>query len=259
MTTFRAHDSPVMALDWQPLPDHSSHSAPDRHTSSDGQQQIVQQHQQQRRLFAVASLDGTVRLFNGYSPWQCVHTLPFGLNRYPVVAMAFSPSGAFLAAASPGKVLIWDIDGDGTVRASWHEGAATSSSPSSYSSSFAPSSGQQQPPSDALVSSSRHSGNPLAELIRRPYRLGWNADGTRLSYASRSQVCVFPSHIFLLYFFFFLIFPFMLASRPFSLLMNPPSCPCIFSRVEGKKGKRKNLEIPFYFIFFWLTQRFDLD
>lgn len=70
---------------------------------------------------ATSSMDGTVKMWT--MDWaskevQCTHRLPLG-HATPAMVFSFSPNGAYIAAASYQKVIIWDVDRGGNPVATW--------------------------------------------------------------------------------------------------------------------------------------------
>ncbi|KAI9792463.1 MAG: hypothetical protein M1816_002347 [Peltula sp. TS41687] len=100
--TYRGHTGTICSIEWQPLKEGSSFN------------------QGQPRRLATCSVDGTIRIWNGVEPYQCLRVYPFGKARLPVLDMAFSPDGSLIAGASETKVLIWDVNSPSRFpRASW--------------------------------------------------------------------------------------------------------------------------------------------
>ncbi len=90
-----AHGSLIAALAWQPL------------------QSPIEDHQD--RLLASGAEDGTLTIWNvreGRSKWS----MDMGL---PVIALAFTPDGAFIAGGTTERVLIWKVGEHVIPRASW--------------------------------------------------------------------------------------------------------------------------------------------
>ncbi|KAH0548306.1 hypothetical protein GP486_008000, partial [Trichoglossum hirsutum] len=95
-----AHPSQPVCLEWQPL----AHPRQAQDKSS-------------VRILATGSEDGIVRLWNGRAPGAGpLHRFELGS---PIFAIAFSPDGYFIAAASFGKLMIWNAEEGGLPRAWW--------------------------------------------------------------------------------------------------------------------------------------------
>ena len=94
-----AHDNQVTAMEFQPLPRTSTHKM------------------SARRILATASADCTVRLWNAQKPAK-PHVFPM-TPRVPALALAFSPDGQFLAAASAAHVQIWQANIEEKLVARW--------------------------------------------------------------------------------------------------------------------------------------------
>ncbi|ETS77341.1 hypothetical protein PFICI_11215 [Pestalotiopsis fici W106-1] len=92
----RTHDGVITALAWQPL----QTSPPD-----------------DERLIASAGEDGAIFIWNARSTDgkpKCSMTMGD-----PIVALSFTPDGAFIAGATHDKILIWKVGDHSIPRASW--------------------------------------------------------------------------------------------------------------------------------------------
>ena len=157
------------------------------------------QLQRPRRL-ASASLDGTVRIWNGNAPYQCLHTLPLGLSRFPVMAMAFSPDGSVLAAATSGKVLMWELP-NSTGRNDSGNGSGNNNNNNNNNASgngqlILPKCSWQSPDSGRFGTAANNGGGDEMSYdvdrddgVAFPQNtMAWNADGSRLAYAVQHGV-----------------------------------------------------------------------
>ncbi|KAH8677329.1 WD40-repeat-containing domain protein [Xylariales sp. PMI_506] len=93
----KAHDGVVTALAWQPL----------QNAPSDDE-----------RLLASAGEDGAIFIWNAKSPDgkpKCSMTM-----NDPIVALSFTPDGAFIAGATHERILIWKVGDHSIPRASWN-------------------------------------------------------------------------------------------------------------------------------------------
>jgi transducin (beta)-like 1 len=145
----KAHKGPVADLKWQPLSNPS--------TAAD---------ENSERLFATAGEDSLVKIWNargGLSKPKITITM-----ENPVLALAFTPDGAFLAAATNTQILIWSMEDSSVPRARWRRGTEP---------------GWQSPRSI--------NGQPLEEDV---HSLCWDANGQRLVYGVNSMVCTIDLH-----------------------------------------------------------------
>ncbi|KAI9748442.1 MAG: hypothetical protein M4579_007221 [Chaenotheca gracillima] len=152
--SFTAHQDTITALQWQPLqnPRALSDTEP--------------------RLFASASLDGDVSLWDGRNPGVCIHRLPLGRANLPVMALSFSPDGFALAAASShGQILVWNAKDGGAPLAQW-SGTA------------------EKKVDDDERMTNGHSGGREEVNESEEHSLSWDADGGKLAYAAGRQVAI---------------------------------------------------------------------
>ncbi|KAK7921192.1 hypothetical protein PG985_009214 [Apiospora marii] len=92
----KAHDGMISALAWQPL----AGSSPE-----------------DERLLASGGVDGAIFVWNALSgdgKPKCQMTMDS-----PIVALAFTPDGAFIAGATNERILIWKVGDHSIPRASW--------------------------------------------------------------------------------------------------------------------------------------------
>ncbi|PTB43445.1 hypothetical protein M441DRAFT_67190 [Trichoderma asperellum CBS 433.97] len=93
-----AHQGSITTMAWQPL-------SPNQ-TSAD-----------EERLIATGGEDGAILIWNARKPEskaKCFFTMEL-----PVVRLAFTPDGAFIAGATSRSVLIWKVDSHSVPRAVW--------------------------------------------------------------------------------------------------------------------------------------------
>ncbi|KAL7805877.1 WD repeat-containing protein [Trichoderma gracile] len=93
-----AHQGSITTMAWQPLP--SGELAAD-----------------DERLIATGGEDGAILIWNARRPEskpKCFFTMDL-----PVVRLAFTPDGAFIAGATPRSVMIWKVDSHSLPRAVW--------------------------------------------------------------------------------------------------------------------------------------------
>ena len=153
-----AHDSPMTAMDFQPILMNSSHKM------------------SSRRILATASLDCSVRLWNAQKP-----TKPYTFHmspKVPVLALAFSPDGSYLAAASSNHVQLWLTDINEQLVARWD-------APQDSSSEL----------TNGVNGHSEMNGNGIdgdsgyGEDTEEPLSLlSWAADSSRLFFSSGNKV-----------------------------------------------------------------------
>lgn len=91
-----AHSSAITALAWQPL---QANPADDE------------------RLVASGSDDCSILIWNARMPEN--KPKAFLTMESPIVALAFTPDGAFIAGATSSRVLIWKVGENAMPRASW--------------------------------------------------------------------------------------------------------------------------------------------
>ena len=100
--SFNAHQGLITALSWQPI------------------QVTAALGDDAERLLASAGEDGAISLWNARSSdnkSRCSMTMGSA-----VVALAFTPDGAFLAGATNQHVFIWKVDDVNVPRATWTRG-----------------------------------------------------------------------------------------------------------------------------------------
>ena len=115
------------------------------------------------RLLASSSEDGTINIWNSTTDFKKpAETLTMDAS---VLALAFTPDGAFLAATTSSHILIWNMADTSFPRARWVRGQEP---------------GWQSP---------KTNGTALEEYH---HCLCWDSDGKRLAYGVNSMVsCTF--------------------------------------------------------------------
>ncbi|KAL2759432.1 hypothetical protein ACRALDRAFT_1091549 [Sodiomyces alcalophilus JCM 7366] len=137
-----AHSGTITALQWQPLPA-GAQAADDE------------------RLLASGGDDCAILIWNARKAdkkARCFLTMDS-----PIVGLAFTPDGAFLAGATAGRILIWKVGEHSVPRASWTR---------------TPHPGWLSP---------RTNSEPEEE---DEHCLGWDCDGQRLAYGANSRLAV---------------------------------------------------------------------
>lgn len=116
------------------------------------------------RLLGSAGEDGAISIWNARSSeTKSRSSMTMGSG---VVALAFTPDGAFIAGATSERILVWKVGDVHIPRASWIR---------------APQPGWQTPQShDSLVEEDQHC-------------LSWDASGQKLAYGVLGLVCLFTS------------------------------------------------------------------
>jgi transducin (beta)-like 1 len=130
-------------LQWQPLPFPSN--------ISDGAE----------RLLASAGEDGAISIWSARSPEtksRCSMTM-----RSTVVALAFTPDGAFIAGATNEHILIWKVDDSNLPRATW-----------------------TRPMDSGWRTPQSRDSSTDEETVS----LCWDANGQKLAYGAGSRVCI---------------------------------------------------------------------
>ncbi|PHH70471.1 hypothetical protein CDD82_7090 [Ophiocordyceps australis] len=94
-----AHQGAITSMAWQPLP--SLHT-----------------HVDDERLIATGGDDCAILIWNARKPESKVRC--FLTMETPIVGLAFTPDGIFIAGATSRKVLIWKVDSHNIPRASWN-------------------------------------------------------------------------------------------------------------------------------------------
>ncbi|KIN05596.1 hypothetical protein OIDMADRAFT_114190, partial [Oidiodendron maius Zn] len=141
--SFNAHQGLITSLVWQPMQN----------------PQVLGDDAE--RLLVSAGEDGAISIWNARSTeTKSTASMTMGSG---VVALAFTPDGAFIAGATSERILIWKFDDVGVPRASWVRG---------------PKMGWQTPQSnDSAPEEDQHC-------------LCWDAEGHKLAYGVNSQVCI---------------------------------------------------------------------
>lgn len=139
--TYNAHQGVITALSWQPLQD-----APDTLEETE-------------RLVASAGEDGAISIWNARSSdTKAKYSMTMSTA---VVAIAFTPDGAYLAGATNEQILIWKTDDIHLPIASWVRNDDA---------------GWRTPQS--------HASSPDEDL----FSLSWDANGRKLAYGVNSRV-----------------------------------------------------------------------
>jgi WD40 repeat protein len=141
--SFPAHQGSITALSWQPV------KFPP--TSTD----------ESIRLLASSGEDGAVSVWNARTSEgksRCSMTMGSA-----VVALAFTPDGAFIAAGTSQQVFVWKVDDTNIPRATWTRG-------------------------DELGWRTPQSQSSSAEEDQ--FSLCWNAEGQRLAYGVNSRLAI---------------------------------------------------------------------
>jgi WD40 repeat protein len=136
-----AHQGSITTRAWQPL-------LPDQSGPED------------ERLIATGGEDGAILIWNARKPEskpKCFFTMDL-----PVVRLAFTPDGAFIAGATPRSVLIWKVDSHSVPRAIW------------------------RPSKDELENLKSNQDSEEED----EHCLCWDKDGQKLAYGANSRVSV---------------------------------------------------------------------
>ncbi|KAI9644122.1 hypothetical protein NHQ30_007475 [Ciborinia camelliae] len=142
--SFNAHTGLITSLIWQPL------------------QPPNTVNETSERLLASSSEDGAISIWNARSsePKQkCSMTI----GSSSVLALSFTPDGAFIAGGTSDRVLIWKVEDTHLPRASWNRPSGN---------------GWQTPQSsDSIPDEDEHV-------------LSWDVHGQKLAYGCNSMVCI---------------------------------------------------------------------
>jgi transducin (beta)-like 1 len=125
-------------------------SLPPSHTAVDNE-----------RLIATGGDDCAILLWDACHPdsrAKCFFTMDS-----PIVRLAFTPDGAFIAGATSSQVLIWKVGSNTTPRASW-----------------------SRPPHPGWLSPKTASESDEED----EHCLSWDANGQRLAYGSNSRLAI---------------------------------------------------------------------
>ncbi|KAI9848248.1 MAG: hypothetical protein M1838_000604 [Thelocarpon superellum] len=142
---FSAHAEQITALELQPMP------------------KTRPVHDDDARLFATSSTDGTVRLWRGKRPWLLMHTLSMG-HHNPVMAISFTPDGYAIAAATHSFISVWNSRDGGLPLAAW--------------------SGKML--HDAMAIDGERSESEESDT----HLLSWDAEGGKLAYGFDRQIAI---------------------------------------------------------------------
>ena len=137
-----AHQGAITTMAWQPLP--ASDAADD-----------------EERLIATGGDDCAILIWNARVPEskpKCFLTM-----ESPIVRLAFTPDGAFLAGATSSRVLIWKVGSYAMPRASW-----------------------ARPAHPGWLSPKTNSESEEED----EHCLCWDATGQKLAYGSNSRVSI---------------------------------------------------------------------
>lgn len=142
--SFNAHQGVITSLLWQP-----SQAPP-------------AQEREAERFLATAGDDGAISLWNVYSSDE--NSLSSVTMGSAVVALSFTPDGAFIAGATNERILIWKTDDLSVPRAVWIRGDDK---------------GWRTPQSqDSVLDDSEDQ-----------FSMCWDANGQKLAYGVNSRVC----------------------------------------------------------------------
>ncbi|EHK24425.1 uncharacterized protein TRIVIDRAFT_212206 [Trichoderma virens Gv29-8] len=136
-----AHQGSITTMAWQPL-------LPDQSGPED------------ERLIATGGEDGAILIWNARKPEskpKCFFTMDL-----PVVRLAFTPDGAFIAGATPRSVLIWKVDSHSVPRAIW------------------------RPSKDELENLKSNQDSEEED----EHCLCWDKDGQKLAYGANSRLAI---------------------------------------------------------------------
>ncbi|KAL7944364.1 WD40 repeat-like protein [Trichoderma barbatum] len=136
-----AHQGSITTMAWQPL-------LPDQPDAED------------ERLIATGGEDGAILIWNARRPEskpKCFFTMDL-----PVVRLAFTPDGAFIAGATPRSVLIWKVDSHSVPRAIW------------------------RPSKDELENLKSNQDSEEED----EHCLCWDKDGQKLAYGANSRLAI---------------------------------------------------------------------
>lgn len=133
-----AHKGAVTSMKWQPVPSSSANTT--------------------GCFLASSGEDGTINIWNTRDGLRPLHTMTMDSG---VLALAFTPDGAFLAATTNTHILIWNMADPSLPKARWVRGQEP---------------GWQSP---------KMNGTALEEYH---HCLCWDADGKRLAYGVNSMV-----------------------------------------------------------------------
>ncbi|KAK7422020.1 hypothetical protein QQZ08_009668 [Neonectria magnoliae] len=137
-----AHQGAINAMRWQPLP--ANQPAAD-----------------DERLIATGGDDCAILIWNARVPEskpKCFMTMDS-----PIVRLAFTPDGAFIAGATANQVLIWKVGSQGMPRASW-----------------------SRPRDPGWLSPKANTDSEEED----EHCLCWDADGQKLAYGSNSKLAI---------------------------------------------------------------------
>ncbi|RDA94804.1 hypothetical protein CP533_4242 [Ophiocordyceps camponoti-saundersi (nom. inval.)] len=137
-----AHQGAITSIAWQPLPP-------------------TQVHPDDERLIATGGDDCAILIWNARRPEskaQCFMTMDS-----PIVRLAFTPDGAFIAGATSRQVLIWKVGSHAMPRASWN-----------------------RPPHPGWLSPKGLSDSDEED----EHCLCWDVSGQQLAYGSNSRLAV---------------------------------------------------------------------
>lgn len=151
----------------------------------------------EERLIATGGEDCAILIWNARRPEskaKCFLTMDS-----PIVRLAFTPDGAFIAGATSRQVLIWKVDNHSIPRASWN-----------------------RPPHPAWLSPKGSTETDEED----EHCLCWDVSGQKLAYGSNSRVSFFffPFPFFLFPFSSLNGFFFLSASAPFQDDAYKPCC-----------------------------------
>lgn len=142
-----AHQGAITTMAWQPLPP-------------------TQSNDDHERLIATGGEDSAIMIWNARDPdsqSRCYFTMDS-----PIVRLAFTPDGAFIAGATSSQVLIWKVGSPAMPRATW-----------------------SRPPHPGWLSPRSSESDEEDE-----HCLSWDASGQKLAYGSNSRVRFPPNGLY---------------------------------------------------------------
>ena len=155
----RAHSSEITGLTFQPLPN------PAMYTTASP------------RLLATSCAEGLINVWDAARPFHIMYTLNLGAST-SALAMAFTPDGFLLAAGSKDRIMVWNAEEGGSLKAVWSKGSDNDWHAN-----------EQHSDGDVVMGNGINGEAEMTSRADAPiHSMSWDADGGKLAYAAKETV-----------------------------------------------------------------------
>ena len=156
----RAHDSEITALAFQPLSNEAAYTA------------------ERPRLLATSCADGSINVWDATRPFQIMYILSLGAST-SALAISFTPDGFLFGAGSRNKIMVWNAEEGGSLKAVWSK--ITDNAWHTL---------RQHSDGDVVMSNGINGEADSPSRADTPiHSMSWDADGRKLAYTAKDMVC----------------------------------------------------------------------